>query len=140
VYQCPLTLLKECLLYSVPLGTIARVKESKKKGELLVLCKHGRRLIITVPSKVVKQEALDAIQRYAFPSSVHQLFAFLNHGFDDGIQEVNFHLEDGKNMASVGAMTDITKTTNVLDWTSAIAFASWTTALTSSAQPTHLAL
>jgi len=80
-------------LFAIPLRTIGRVKEKKKKEQLLIVCKHGRRFVLTLPDKTVKTEALHVLQRYAFPSA-HQLFAFIHSAFDDGTEPVHFDLED----------------------------------------------
>lgn len=35
------------------------------------------------------------LQRYAFPLSTHQLFAFIYNAFEDGLEPITFNIKDG---------------------------------------------
>lgn len=70
------------ILHSVPMGTILRIKEKKKtKSVLEVYCKDGRCLLLFFNSLKDRPIVVDAITKYAFPSSCHQLFAFVHKMF-----------------------------------------------------------
>lgn len=60
-----------------------------------IFCKHGRHFSIIFPSKSTKEEASGIISTYAFPMSVHQLFAFVYNAFDDGYTNLHFKLDEG---------------------------------------------
>ena len=64
------------------MGTILRIKEKKKSKIVLeVYCKDGRFILLNFNSVKDRPAVVDAITKYAFPSSCHQLFAFVHKMF-----------------------------------------------------------
>ena len=61
------------------MGTILRIKDKKKtKTVLEIYCKDGRCLLVFFTSIKDRPIAIDTISKYAFPSTCHQLFAFVH--------------------------------------------------------------
>ena len=71
------------------------MKVRKKKDLIELYCKHSRHFTIGFPNKHAKEDGGSIINKYAFPTSTHQLFAFIHNAFEDGFPPVSFTLEEG---------------------------------------------
>jgi hypothetical protein len=87
-------------VYHIPLGFISRVKECKKNpNEVEITSKSGEGWTIVSSNKYFLKEAIGIINKYAFPSSIHQLFAFVHQAVVGAKANLfRFDLEEGKTL------------------------------------------
>ena len=75
-----ITTKKEKILFTVPMGSIHRVKENKKRpSQLDVHSKHEINYSFVFFQDKLISKAISDITKYAFPANSHQLYAYIHH-------------------------------------------------------------